>query len=186
MFDPLSFISKETSKLNEETKDSVYDIQLQYRKRLMDKHANNNVYGQPDYLKRFKAQDPGLPAKLAKEVLSGKFDYKKENKMLDDFVKTAERWNFCGGPLTKEVLDQYPGAKAYIEHLRKRFGLNYRIWKPPSKDLRGSSLNIPLVFQTRKHSGSKKREQSSSSDKNENSGRSKSKSPRNQGEINTQ
>ena len=113
----------------------------------MEKHANNNVYGLPDYLKRFKAQDPGLPKRLAKQVLTNKFDYRAENNMLDEFVKTAEKWKFCGGPLTKEVLDQYPGAKAYIEHLRVRFGLNYRIYQPPvKKNLNSSSLNIPLVF----------------------------------------
>ena len=66
VFDPLSFISKETTKLPEEKKDRVQKIQTDYRDRLLEKHTNNNVYGAPDYLQRFKARDEGLPKKLAK------------------------------------------------------------------------------------------------------------------------
>ena len=61
VFDPLSFIAKETSKLSEEKKTSVYNIQTEYWRRLMDKDSNNIVYGLPEYLDKFKEIDENLP-----------------------------------------------------------------------------------------------------------------------------
>lgn len=98
----------------------------------MEKDANNNIYGNPDYLCRFISKDESLPKKISKQVLAGKFNFKAENEMLEDFIKQKHQWEHCGGPLTKEVLDQYPGAKKYIQHLKDRFGLKYRIYVPPS------------------------------------------------------
>jgi hypothetical protein len=90
--------------------------------------------------------------------LTNKFNYKAENERLSKFLKSAEKWNFCGGPLTKEVLDQYPGAVAYIQHLRERFGLEYRIYRPPSiPQANSGSSNIPLIFQTRKSASQKQK-----------------------------
>jgi hypothetical protein len=66
----------------------------------MEKDANNNIYGFPDYLCRFKYKDESLPKKISKLVLHGKFDYKKENEMLKDFIKQKHNWEHCGGPLT--------------------------------------------------------------------------------------
>ena len=54
---------------------------------------------------RFTDRELFEVGKLATKVLTGTFDYKAENQMLDDFLKSAERWNFCGGPLTKEILN---------------------------------------------------------------------------------
>jgi hypothetical protein len=48
----------------------------------MEKDSNNNIYGSPEYLCRLKIEDYELPKELAKEVLEGKFDYKKEEEML--------------------------------------------------------------------------------------------------------
>lgn len=52
----------------------------------MEKDSNNNIYWNPDYLCRFKYKDESLPKKISKLVLDGKFDYKAENEMLDDFI----------------------------------------------------------------------------------------------------
>lgn len=54
VFDPLSFIAKETEKLSEEKKTDVYKIQTEYWRRLMSKDSNNIVYGLPEYLDKFK------------------------------------------------------------------------------------------------------------------------------------
>jgi hypothetical protein len=48
----------------------------------MQKDSNNNIYGWPEYLKRFKYKNNDLPKILAKEVLEGKFDFDAENKLL--------------------------------------------------------------------------------------------------------
>lgn len=64
VFDPLSFIAKETSRLSKEKIASVYNIQTAYRHRLMFKHANNEIYGLADYLDNFKYRDENLPKEL--------------------------------------------------------------------------------------------------------------------------
>ena len=53
----------------------------------MEKDANNNIYGNPDYLCRFISKDESLPKKISKQVLAGKFNFKAENEMLEDFIK---------------------------------------------------------------------------------------------------
>lgn len=116
----------------------------------MQKDSNNNIYGWPDYLCRFKYRDESLPKKISKLVLAGKFDYKAENEMLEDFIKQKHKWEHCGGPLTQEVLDQYPGAKKYIKHLRERFGLNYRVWVPPNQSQNDSQSMLAMYMQKKK------------------------------------
>ena len=50
--------------------------------------------------------------------------------MLKELIHSKYKWERCGGPLTKKVLDQQPPKKEHIEHLEKRFDME---WVRPPK-----------------------------------------------------
>ena len=50
--------------------------------------------------------------------------------MLKELIHSKYKWERCGGPLNKKVLDQRPSKKDHIEHLEKRFDME---WVRPPK-----------------------------------------------------
>jgi hypothetical protein len=48
----------------------------------MDKSANNIVSGLPDYLKNFIYKDPDLANKTMKMLLSGNYDYLRDEEII--------------------------------------------------------------------------------------------------------
>ena len=144
VFDPLSDIAKETSRLPKDKIGRVYNIQTAYRNRLMFKHANNEIYGLADYLDNFKYVDENLPKQLCTEIVENKEShlentFKEEHTVLKDMAKCKEKWTRAGGPLREKDWDQFiqMGYREYIKHLEDRFGLKYRVEKKKLTPLLG-------------------------------------------------
>ena len=95
----------------------------------MEKAANNEIYGLPEYLRNFRYRDENVHKELTDLVLAGKFDHKNEERVLKEMVRCKEKWTRCGGPLRQKEMNEYHqmGQTEYIKHLKERFGLNYRV-----------------------------------------------------------
>ena len=69
VFDPLSLLSKETSRVTPSRQARIYDMQIQHNMRLMKKQSNNSVRGLPDYLTTFEYKDAAQVKKVAQDIL---------------------------------------------------------------------------------------------------------------------
>ena len=78
IFDPLSLLSKETSRLTASRQGRVYDIQVAHTARLMQKSSNRQINGLPDYLDSLRYRDEGKPKRVAAQIRDNTFDYKGE------------------------------------------------------------------------------------------------------------
>ena len=169
VFDPLSDIAKETTKLPKDKIGRVYNIQTGYRNRLMFKHANNEIYGLADYLDNFHYRDPNIPKKLCQEIVENKEShlentFKEERQVvLKDMVKCKEKWTRAGGPLREKDWDQFTemGYKEYIKHLEERFGLNYRVEKKKLTPLLGGKGGKGNFYSSRSKISQKSKESGS-------------------------
>lgn len=78
--DPLG-IRKEQA-ISPEKKMEIYDMQIKHYGKLFHKTSNNNVNGMPDYLDKFMAQDSQKVSHIVKKIISGKYNYRKDKKLL--------------------------------------------------------------------------------------------------------
>lgn len=114
----------------------------------MEKQGHNNIYGLPAFLDHFIIKDENLAKKKCKEVVDNKFDYKAEEKMLKELIQSKYKWERCGGPLTKKVLDLQPSKKEHIEHLEKRFDMEWV--RPPKVFYNFREAHSPFVDEAAK------------------------------------
>ena len=146
IFDPLSLLSKETSRLTASRQGRVYDIQVAHTARLMEKSSNRQINGLPDYLDSLRYRDEGKPKRVAAQIRDNTFDYKGEQQRLKKLVESVQKFGRVGGPLSRDLMDRYPGDKEFIKHLEATTEFRYRTYAPKPQP---SRYYRPPLFSSR-------------------------------------
>ena len=97
--------------------------------------ASNRFVPIPDYLDTLKLHDSIVAENVKQSILEGTFDFKSENKKLDQIlngVYNSEKMKQQKGNLISDTeVKKMPPAEEYISHLRQNYGL---VLKPYDKN----------------------------------------------------
>lgn len=81
----------------------------------------------PAYLDVYRYHDLGRARDIAMDIIKNKAVFKAMRDQLHKKMEEVRKARRNGGPLTAEERGQYPGNKAYIQHLKEtRPGFKYR------------------------------------------------------------
>ena len=108
IFDPLSLIAKETSRLTASTQARVFKEQCRHHDRLMHKSSNQNFHGLAEYLDSFCCKDEDKPKKIVKQILEDTYNYRKEELLLKSLLNQIKKFGGVGGPASQKFMDDFP------------------------------------------------------------------------------